>query len=97
MTPSIEDKLIQTLEAIAFSLERSASSSEATYKLYKSANEETKRHMQQREEREREVNDRAREDFAMSKERHEAFMRNEKAKELREVEWLKKVKEGPNA
>jgi hypothetical protein len=84
------------LEQIAFSLERSASAAEATHKLYKKANDATERAMTAREEREREINERQRDDFSMSKERHEAFMRNEKLKTDRETEWLKKVKEAPN-
>lgn len=95
-----EDKLISiradvmaVLEKISFSLERSASAAEATHELYKKANEATKRAMDSREERERESNERAREDFKMAKERHEAFMKNEKAKSDREGEWMKKVKE----
>ena len=90
------DRQIEVLIRIADSLERSANASEATHSLYKKANEATKRAMEAREERERAAATRAEMDFSMSKERHEAFMRNQKATETREAEWLKKVKEVEN-
>ena len=86
----MDEKALKILQDIAFSLERSASAAEATHKLYKQANEMTQRHMEHREEREREVNERQREDFSMAKERHEAFMRERKDRELA----LKRLTEG---
>ena len=89
-------RIEQQIKSIAFSLDRQANASEATHNLYKKANEATKRAMEAREEREKEANERSKMDFSMSKERHEAFMRNQKATETREAEWLKKVKEVKN-
>ncbi len=90
------DPVYALVMRIAECLERQADAAEATHSLYKKANEATKRAMEAREERERAAATRAEMDFSMSKERHEAFMRNQKATETREAEWLKKVKEVKN-
>ena len=89
------DPVYALVMRIAECLERQADAAEATHSLYKKANEATKRAMEAREERERAAATRAEMDFSMSKERHEAFMRNQKATET-EAEWLKKVKEVEN-
>ena len=86
----MDEKALKILQDIAFSLERSASAAEATHKLYKQANDMTQRHMQAREEREREANDRAKEDFAMAKERHESFMKERAARDRA----LKSIQQG---